>query len=189
MAWSKRDLQIFCEGMAVGGKYNLSSVAGYKPEAWNDPGVYNYFYMNFQKVMANFSPAQFMECVMVQGNAGWLTITNVEKVSPMVVRVYCNLEGQTSGVNVYGKASSWLMFANGRPVPSFATTFTVAGLSTTITLAYVYDTVSVHKPFTQAQEGATSCIYYSTQKSSAYDEVTVPLLSAVATDDALITYS
>lgn len=186
--WSNRDLQILAQGMAVGGKFNLSSVAGYKPVIWNDSGVYSYFYMNFQKPMADFSPAQFMECVMVQGNAGLLTITDAIKVSDMVVKVFCNIDGQTSGLQVYGKASSWLTFANGRSTPEFTVAFTVAGLSTNITLAYVYDTMTL-RPTVEAIVEDVFFEHVIYVQGNVVDTILLPTIATHCSEDVLITYS
>ena len=115
----------------------------YRPHVWNDEGEYSFFYLDFLKPVASFSPAQLMECVMVHGNGTEIDITNVEKVDDRVVKIFCNLNNQTSGVQVYGCVNSWLSFANGQSMPEFTVAFNVAGLSTTITLAYVYDTVNL----------------------------------------------
>lgn len=186
--WSKRDLQILAQGMAVGGKFNLSSVAGYKPLVWNDEGEYSYFYMNFQKPLADFSPAQFMECVMVQGNEGLLEITDAVKISDMVVKVSCDIDGQTSGIQVYGRASSWLMFANGRSVPEFTVMFTVAGLPTTIALAYVYDSVLVPPTVGSVTEDVffEHAVYV---QSDVLDTILLPTMAFTFSEDVLITYS
>lgn len=186
--WSSRDLQILAQGMAIGGKFNLSSVAGYKPLVWNDEGEYSYFYMNFQKPLADFSPAQFMECVMVQGASKLLEVTDAIKISDMVVKVYCNIDGQSSGIQVYGKASSWLMFANGRSVPEFTVMFVVAGLPTTISLAYVYDSTLVKPTVGSVVESVffEHPIYF---QSNVADTILLPARAVSCLEDVLITYS
>lgn len=120
-----------------------SSTAVYRPVAWNDEGEYSFFYLDLLEPLADFSPAQFMECIMVYGNKGKIDITNVDKVSDTILKVYCDINDQTSGIQVYGKVFSWLSFTNGKAMPEFTVAFNVSGLATTVSLAYVYDVANL----------------------------------------------
>lgn len=172
VSWTSRDLQILAEGMLIGGRYNLSSVSGYAPKVWNIEGEYSILYMDFRKLLADFSPAQFMECVKIYGGAGEVKITNAEKVpgSDMVVRVTCDLSRETQGINIYGRSNSWLTWRNGTAVPVFVVYHAVAGLDTTLPLAYVFER-GVVRPAGLGAEGPTALTaYWGAQTADIVEE-------------------
>ena len=56
----------------------VKSGAVYEPEAYNDEGVYNFFYIDFKRVMEPFSIGQFNDSVIVSG-ASVLNVTDVQQ--------------------------------------------------------------------------------------------------------------
>lgn len=191
MAWDKRDLQILAEGMLIGGRYNLANISGYAPRVWNDPGDYTGLYMDFLKLLADFSPIQFAECVRLFGAGGEIKITNAEKApgSDMVVRVSCDLSREGQGVDLFGRANSWLTWRNGTSVPTFVVSHTVAGLATTLPLAYVFERGAIPGPgFEMAEEPLFQ--YWGTRAAGAAEagSIVLPPLPA-AEEDIVITYS
>lgn len=139
MAWSKRDLMLFAEGMAVGGKYNVAGMGGYSPRVWNDTSVYSYFYIDFLKPLGAFSIAQLKSSITVLGNKGTLTITNAKRVDTTIIKVYCDISTEPYGITVIGDYKNWLTYANGKSMPLFSAHFYVAGLINYTDAAYVYE--------------------------------------------------
>ena len=66
----------FVCGLATKGL--VKSGAVYEPVAYNDAGVYGFFYLDFKRVMAPFSIGQFNESVIVSG-ASVLNVTDVQQ--------------------------------------------------------------------------------------------------------------
>ena len=56
----------------------VKSGAAYEPVAYNDAGVYDFFYLDFKRVMEPFSIGQFDESVIVSGTA-ILSVTDVQQ--------------------------------------------------------------------------------------------------------------
>ena len=114
------------------------SGATYEPEAYNDAGVYDFFYLDFKRVMEPFSIGMFNESIIVSGTAV-LPVTDVEQYSDTVYKVFCNISNQSKGVSVSHMKSTRLHFWNGEPVPAFSVWFSVAGQVNYIDAGYLLD--------------------------------------------------
>lgn len=123
----------------------VKSGALYEPEAYNDAGVYDFFYLDFKRVMAPFSIGQFNESVIVSGTSA-LSVSQVTQATDGsgnkiagVYKVYCDISAQTRGVSISHQKNSRLHFWDGTQVPVFSTSMYVAGLTTYIDGGYYYD--------------------------------------------------
>ena len=67
---------LFVCGIATKGL--VKSGAVYEPVAYNDAGVYNFFYLDFRRVLEPFSIGQFNESIIVSG-ASVLNVTDVQQ--------------------------------------------------------------------------------------------------------------
>ena len=56
----------------------VKSGAAYEPEAYNDAGVYDFFYLDFKRVMTPFSLGQFSESISVSASSV-LPVTDVKQ--------------------------------------------------------------------------------------------------------------
>ena len=133
----------FVCGMASKGL--VKSGAIYEPVAYNDAGVYDFFYLDFKRVMEPFSIGQFNESVIVSGT-GILTVSQVTQATNEsgnklsgVYKVYCDLSAQTHGIVIVNKAKSRLCFSSGEQTPSFSIPMYVSGLPSYIDGGYLYD--------------------------------------------------
>lgn len=126
----------FICGMATKGL--TRSGDSYKPLIWNDVGVYTYFYIDFKKSMDDFSIGMWNESCLIFGITG-ITVTNVERVSASIFKVYANIANLIYGVVILNKKTSVLTFSNGEQLPAFAAHFYVAGIAPYIQLKYCYE--------------------------------------------------
>lgn len=114
----------------------------YKPNIWNDDGVFNYFYIDFKSPLNDFSLGMFLESIIVY-DSEQVNITDVELISSGIYKVYANLEDKINGVTVINKKSTLLTFQSGRTVPVFSTMFYVKGIASYTRKAYVYEKVGI----------------------------------------------
>ena len=126
----------------------VKSGAFYEPEAYNDAGVYDFFYLDFKRVMEPFSIGQFNESVIVSGTSA-LSVSQVTQATDGsgnkiagVYKVYCDISAQTRGVSISHHKNSRLNFWDGTQVPVFSTFMYVAGLATYIDGGYAYDSTN-----------------------------------------------
>ena len=141
----------FVCGLATKGL--VKSGAVYEPEAYNDAGVYNFFYIDFKRVMEPFSIGQFNESVIVSGTAV-LPVTDVEQYSDTVYKVFCNISNQSKGVSVSHMKSTRLHFWDGTQVPVFSEWFSVAGLASALDAGYFYEKAQIDEVIMTATENS-----------------------------------
>lgn len=116
----------------------VKSGAVYEPVAYNDAGVYNFFYLDFRRVLEPFSMGMFSESISVSASSA-LPVTDVKQYSDTVYKVFCNISNQPKGVCVTNKKSTRLHFWNGETVPAFSVWFSVAGQAAYIDAGYLFD--------------------------------------------------
>lgn len=113
------------------------------PDAYNIEGVYDYFYLVFQKDIQPFSVGQFNDSVLMIGTKT-LTATKVEQVNSNTYRIYVNLSNENLGIILGSRQNTSLMYANNTLVPTFSIFLTVEGLSIPIT-KYIFETTALSK--------------------------------------------
>ena len=131
----------------------VKSGAVYEPEAYNDAGVYDFFYLDFKRVMEPFSIGQFNDSVIVSG-AAVLPVTDVEQYSDTVYKVFCNISNQSKGVSVSNKKTTRLHFWDGTQVPVFSEWFSVAGLASILDAGYFYEKAQIDEVIMTATENS-----------------------------------
>ena len=131
----------------------VKSGAAYEPEAYNDAGVYDFFYLDFKRVMEPFSIGQFNESVIVSGKA-ILSVTDVQQYSDTVYKVFCNISNQSKGVSVSHMKSTRLHFWDGTQVPVFSEWFSVAGLASMLDAGYFYEKAQIDDEVMTATENS-----------------------------------
>lgn len=117
----------------------------YRPNIWNDHGIYSYFYIDFKLPLETFSVGMLKESLIIYDSEE-IEILNFEKVSGSVYKIFCNISDKTKGVTVINKKSSLLVFTNNSFVPAFSVMFYVAGLASIIRKAYAYETSKLIVP-------------------------------------------
>ena len=144
----------------------VKSGAVYEPVAYNDAGVYDFFYLDFKRVMEPFSIGMFTESVIVSGTSA-LSVSHVTQATDGsgnkiagVYKVYCDISSQMKGINVSNKKSTRLHFFDGSTVPPFSTWFAVAGMENTLDAGYFYE---------------TEALSYTTVSASESSAITLPL--------------
>jgi len=126
----------FIAGMATKGLIRSGEL--YKPICWNDEGIYSYFYIDFKRVMSGFSTGMFNDSIVVYDSIA-IPVTQVQKVSSGVYKVFCDISDRLQGVTVMNKKTSRLRFATGERLPVFSVHFFVSGIAQYISDGYVYD--------------------------------------------------
>lgn len=138
----------FVCGLATKGL--VKSGAAYEPTIWNDSGIYNYFYIDFQRTMQAFSLGMFKESIIVSA-AAVLPVTEVEQYSDTVYKVFCNISNQPKGVSVSHMKSTRLHFWDGTQVPVFSEWFSVAGLASMLDAGYFYEKAQIDEVMTATE--------------------------------------
>lgn len=121
------------------------------PAAYNIEGIYDYFYLVFQKDIQPFSVGQFNDSVLMIGSK-ILTATKVEQVNSNTYRIYVNLSNENLGIILGSRQNTSLMYANNTLVPTFSIFLTVEGLSIPIT-RYIFETTALSKNFNTEDNG------------------------------------
>ena len=134
----------FVCGLATKGL--VKSGAAYEPEIYNDSGVYDFFYLDFKRVMETFSLGQFNESIIVF-DSQQVSVSKIEKFSDTVYKIYCNLSTFIHGVTVLNKKTTRLKFSTGEVLPVFSVHTFIAGLSSYLDAGYLFDKCD----FSQAQ--------------------------------------
>lgn len=117
----------------------------YRPNIWNDNGIYTYFYIDFKLPIETFSVGMLKESLILYDSEE-IDISNFEKISGSVFKIFCNISDKTKGVTVINKKSSLLVFTNNSFVPAFSVMFYVAGLASIIRKAYAFETIPLIIP-------------------------------------------
>ena len=128
----------------------VKSGAIYEPVAYNDAGVYDFFYLDFKRVMEPFSIGMFKESIIVSA-AAVLPVTDVEQYSDTVYKVFCNISNQSKGVSVSHMKSTRLHFRDGTQVPVFSEWFSVAGLASMLDAGYFYEKAQIDEVMTATE--------------------------------------
>ena len=114
----------------------------YQPLAYNDKGVYSYFYLDFRRILEPFSIGMFADSIIISASSV-LSVMQTEQVSATVYKIYCDISSQLKGVVVANKKTTRLRFSNGEIVPVFSIWFAVSGLDSQLDVGYFYDKHSV----------------------------------------------
>ena len=139
----------FIVGMATRGITRSGLM--YEPLAWNDSGVYSFFYIDFKKPVADFSLGMFTESAVVHDSVQ-LAVSGVERVSTSVFKVYADISGRFQGITVLNKVTSYLAFTSGDKIPPFSVHFFVEGVVKYERLKYLYERVDFGAPFSSVGE-------------------------------------
>ena len=180
----------FIVGMATRGVTRSGLM--YEPLAWNDNGVFSYFYLDFKHPMAAFSAGMLTESIIVHDSVQ-LQITGFEKLSTSVFRLFCNVDGKVNGVTVLNKATSLLSFASGAKLPPFSVHFFVSGIVSYIRMKYAYETIVLgrHLAYDRIDENAvinnTTDITIAANGDSTV--FSVPVCASGATEAVLIAFT
>lgn len=121
------------------------------PAAYNTEGIYDYFYLVFQKDIQPFSVGQFNDSVLMIGSK-ILTATKVEQVNSNTYRIYVNLSNENLGIVLGSRQNTSLMYTNNTLVPIFSTILIVEGLDVPIT-KYIFETTTLSKNFNTKDNG------------------------------------
>jgi hypothetical protein len=133
----------FLCGMATKGLINAkTNVIVYTPTVYNDSGVYSFFYINFQQAVQSFSLGMFRESIIITSNNAYLTPTAVESVDGITYKIYVDISTQVFGITVINKSETLLKLASGAKLPVFSVSFFVAGLSSYIKQAYIFESTT-----------------------------------------------
>lgn len=143
----KRSLAI---GMAIGGRYNCEINTRYSPRVWNDPGIYDYFYIDYKRAVGSFSFGRFRNASALVGTTGALIPSNVEQVSPRVYKIHADIS-QELQVRIFSNEGLGLTFSDGEPIPGFGVSFWVDEAAPH-ELPYLYDSGVIVMPTLTAPE-------------------------------------
>ena len=166
----------------------VKSGAVYEPVAYNDAGVYNFFYLDFRRVLEPFSMGMFSESIIVSASSA-LPVTDVEQYSDTVYKVFCNISNQPKGVSISNKKSTRLHFWNGEPVPAFSVWFGVAGQTIYIDAGYLFDKCdfTTFNTTTSENENVVLSDAFSIDAISERTTFSPTIFSATTADNATIT--
>lgn len=110
----------------------------FKPTIWNDSGAYSYFYIDFRRMVQEFSLGMFNESVIVY-DSQQVAVTRIEKTGTMVYKIYCDITNKIHGITVLNKKTTRLRFATGELMPVFSVHMFVSGQVPYIDGGYVYE--------------------------------------------------
>lgn len=157
----------------------IKSGRTYEPLVYIDQGQYSYFYVDFKKALQPFSLGILVESINVYSNNGALNLLFFERVSPSIVRIYCNLP-QNQRIVVEGRNDGYLTFVTGEKVPQFFVNFFTGVEIPTFKPAYVYETIKVvaddfHETILSAARDDLSFVFNPTfSQHAAKDTVNIP---------------
>lgn len=134
----------FIVGMATRG-ITRSGLA-YAPIAWNDDGIFSYFYIDFKKPVADLSVGMFEDSCVISDSVK-IPATGVRRISSSIYKIYADIRDAFFGISILGKYDTSLLFSDGVSVPIFSIKFDVAGISPRQKLKYMYDSITM--PATQ----------------------------------------
>lgn len=157
----------------------IKSGRTYEPLVYIDQGQYSYFYIDFKKALQPFSLGMLVESINVYSNNGALNLLFFERVSPSVVRIYCDLP-QNQRIVVEGRSDGYLTFVTGEKVPQFFVNFFTGVEIPTFKPAYVYESIKVvdddfHETILSAARDDLSFVFNPTfAQHAAKDTVNIP---------------
>lgn len=128
----------FVCGMATRGLVRSGEL--YKPDIYNDDGVYSFFYIDFRRSMSEFSIGMFNESIVVYDSVQ-IAVTAISRVSANVYKIYGDISNRNHGITVLNKKTSRLRFLNGERLPAFSTHMFVSGQAPYIDGGYLYETL------------------------------------------------
>ena len=166
----------------------VKSGAIYEPVAYNDAGVYDFFYLDFKRVIEPFSMGMVSESIIVSASSV-LPVTDVEQYSDTVYKVFCDISNQPKGVCVTNKKSTRLHFWNGEPVPAFSVWFSVAGQANYIDAGYLFDKCdfTTFNTATSENENVVLSDAFSIDEISERTTFSPTILSATTAENAAVT--
>lgn len=150
------DKRSIAVGMAIG-RYNCEINTEYMPAVWNDPGIYDYFYIDYKRAVGTFSYGRFRNSSALVGTTGELIPSNAEQVSPRVYKIHCDIS-QELQVRIFSNEGRGLVFADGEPVPGFGVSFWVDEAAPH-ELPYIYDSGKLEVETFNAPEGLAISVF------------------------------
>lgn len=181
------DKRSFALGMAVGGRYNANINTRYAPLVWNDPGIYDYFYIDYKRAVGTFSYGRFRNSSALVGTTGELIPSNAEQVTPRVYKIHADIS-QELLVRVFYNEGRGLVFSDGEAVPGFGVSFYVDG-NQPYEPPYIYDCGVLELPEFAAPEGLAIAYVDVHAISGMADTVALPELNDhVTTESASVEY-
>lgn len=166
----------------------VKSGAAYEPVAYNDAGVYDFFYLDFRRVLEPFSMGMFSESIIVSASSV-LPVTDVKQYGDTVYKVFCNISNQPKGVSISNKKSTRLHFWNGEPVPAFSVWFSVAGQAVYMDAGYLFDKCdfTTFNTTTSENENIVLSDAFSIDEISERTTFSPTILSATTAENAAVT--
>lgn len=158
----------FICGMATKGL--IKSGVQYEPIIYNDEGIYGYFYIDFKRAVEPISFGMLTDSIVAYTTVK-LSITRVDRLSPSLYKVYCDISGKPNGVTIIHKIPTTLYFVDGKQVPSFSVHFFVRGQAENLNVKYVYEIANV--PSVSELSGTESALV------SVYENIGVPITESV----------
>lgn len=136
------------KGLTRSGEY-------YKPDIWNDEGVYTHFYIDFRREVQMFSTGMWNESVVVHDSVQ-IKATDVIDQTGGIYKIVCDISDRPHGITVMNKKTSRLRFASGEAIPVFSVHMFIAGQDAYIDGAYVYDKLINQVALLAATIGSTT---------------------------------
>ena len=177
----------FICGMATKGLVRSGQL--YQPLAYNDKGVYSYFYLDFRRILEPFSIGMFADSIIVSASSV-LSVAQIEQVSATVYKVYCDISSQLKGVVVANKKTTRLRFSNGELVPVFSIWFALSGTETQLDVGYFYEKHTITYPTISSTEAPEITLVPLISIGSIQETYSIPECSLVtAAETTTITLS
>lgn len=187
MSFHKRS---FLTGLTVGrtlkGWSGGTAETGLAPVCWNDPGVYDRFYIDYGSDLGAFSYGRFCNKTTILGGAGEIVPTDAAALDGRRVCVFADLTGQTR-VRVYGNGKVGLPLFDGREAPAWAAEFWVDG-EAPHELPYAADSIALTLPAPWGEE-AVALAHSPCAAAAMADGGALGAVSVAAAEAAGILYS
>ena len=149
-------LKSFLAGLGVGrelkGWGGSGAGAALPPLCWNDPGVYDCFYIDYRYGLQHVSFGRFRNQTVILGSGGEITPTEVEAVDRHTVRVWADLTGQVQ-LRLFGNGKPGLSYTDGRTVGPFSADLWIDGAAP-CELPYMAESVEAAAVLLAAEEHA-----------------------------------
>lgn len=176
------DAKSFAAGLAVGGRYNSNINTRYAPLAWNEPEIYDYFYIDYKRAVGTFSYGRFRNSSALVGTTGELIPSNAEQITPRVYKIHADISRELL-VRIFSNEGRGLIFADGENVPGFGVSFYVDGKQP-YEPPYIYDSGVLELPTLTAPEGLTIAYIDVHAIGGMADAAALPELSDHATTES-----
>lgn len=164
----------FLAGLALGRElkgWGGSGGGGLAPLCWNDPGVYDCFYIDYRYGLGHVSLGRFCSQTVLFGGSGEIRPVEVEAVDGHTVRVWAELAGEAT-VRIYGSGRPGLAYADGHTVGPWAAELWPHGTAPHA-LPYLADHMAAGALHLAAEERAAFMAAQGAQKAlreqAAYD--------------------